>query len=214
MFRLLDDCPIVVVDVRLLLCAIPKVATTTFIPEMVYDRVLGARVALHSAFLGDLLAKQLELRDYCKVAFVRNPWARVVSTCDSKICAPHPSFVRTLFIRYPGIWHRMPFEDFVEWLCGSEDGKDAVADRHWISQHRFLYSGGVQLVDRVARLESLDREFQRICEDLGREPVRLRNRSLKTTAGGSSYRHYYNDHTVSLVARRYAEDTQRFGYEF
>ncbi len=205
---------IVIDDVGLLLCGIPKVAGTSFTQELVYNRVLGDRVALYSVFLGHLLTRHPKLREYHKVAFVRNPWARVVSVYNSKICAPRPAYARTFFIRYRGLRHGMPFGDFIEWLCESDEGRDGVADRHWISQHRFLYAEGSLLVDRVARIESLNEEFAQICDDLGVARRRLGNYSLKTTAGGASYLPYYNDHTAALITQRYSSDIELFGYDF
>ena len=205
---------IVIDDVGLLLCSIPKVAGTSFTQELVYNRALGDRVALYSTYLGDLLVRRPALREYHKVAFVRNPWARAVSVYNSKICAPRPAYVRTFFIRYRGLRHGMPFEDFIEWLCKSDEGRDAVADRHWISQHRFLYAEGSLLVDRIARIESLNAEFDQICDDLGVARRRLGNYSLKTTEGGASYLQCYNDHTAALIARRYSRDIELFGYNF
>lgn len=205
---------IVVHDAKLLICGIPKVATTTFIQEFVYNKILGERVELHSAYLPDFLQKNPDLIEYHKVAFVRNPWSRVVSIYNSKICNPNPSFVRTFFIRYRGLSYGMPFDEFVHWLCETEEGGDSMADRHWVSQSLFLYKDGNLLVDHVAHIESMGEELLRLGSDIGREEIKLGNYSLKTTKGGGSYRDRYDDVLRDLVAKRYADDIQLFNYRF
>ena len=201
-------------ELGFLLCGIPKVATTTFMRELVYDSRLGHAASMHSCFLGDLLARRPALRDYHKLVFVRNPWARVVSVYNSKICAAHPSYVASIFLRYRGLRHRMPFEQFVSWLCTSEEGADDAADRHWISQHRFFQVSGQCLVDHIAKVEAMDEEWRLLGERLGIDLPSLGNHSLKTSAGGLEYRSYYTDRTADLVAQRYATDIELCNYEF
>jgi hypothetical protein len=108
----------------------------------------------------------------------------------------------------------MPFGEFVRWLCESDDGRDAVADRHWLSQHRFLYDDEQLLVDDVSKLEEIDHAFARLCSDVGVSAAKLSNHSLKTTSGGRSYREAYDGETRELVRERYLKDIELFGYDF
>lgn len=205
---------IAVHDISLLVCALPKVASSSFIQELVADRSLGDNVTWRPKYLGELLSEYPELDQYFKITFVRNPWARVVSVYNSHICSSTPYEVRSLFVRYPELWHGMPFEAFVRFLGQSPRGRDEVADHHWISQHRFIYDDGRLLVDRVGRLEKLDEELGRLSEQLGVEFPSLGNYSVKTTEGARTYRQWYDDTTAELVAQRYAKDISLFDYEF
>ena len=201
-------------DCRLLICGIPKVATTTFTHKLVYHRVLGSNVGMKTGKLSELLRENPRLADYYKVAFVRNPWARVVSAYNSKVCAKKPMFVASIFIRYRGIRHKMPFEEFIEWLCNSEEGSDSCADRHWISQALLIRHEGTVLVDKVARVEHLQEDWEEICRELKVDPPRLENLSLRTSSETDSYRRYYSERTQALVRKRYADDVRFFDYEF
>jgi hypothetical protein len=205
---------IILDDVRVLYCGIPKLGTRTFIHELMEKKTLGDNLRVYNASLAKLLALNPSLKDYYSFSFVRNPWARVVSVYKSKICHPNISAVRTYFIRYKDLHYRMPFSDFVEWLCCSEEGRDEFADRHWISQYYFLYSGPNQLVDYIAYFEDLSCEWQSICEKIGVNHFELENYSRKTSSDLKSYRTFYNERTANLVAERYARDIELFGYKF
>ena len=74
-------------------------------------------------------------------------------------------------------------------------------------------SEGRPLVDFVGRFESLRDSFREICRQLG---IRRPLPHAKKSAGRafSDYRGYYTEATREAVAKRYARDIARFGYEF
>jgi hypothetical protein len=56
--------------------------------------------------------------------------------------------------------------------------------------------------------------LRQICEKVGVAAPKLENHSLRTTAGGASYRSYYSDRTAEAVMRRYATDIALLNYTF
>lgn len=199
---------------KLLICGIPKIATTTLMHELVFNNALNKDVKMQTGSLANLLERRPELNNYYKVSFVRNPYSRVVSVYRSKICAQKPFHVASIFIRYKGLRHNMPFKDFVYWLCQSSEGDDSTADRHWISQYQFIRNEGRWMIDYIARFENLKEDWNQICDKLDINPPELHNYSLKTSRSPTSYRAYYSSDLQELIAERYSEDIRLLGYEF
>ena len=202
---------------------IPKVATSSFRRWQAQFEAIRTRSPLSK-----VVTDQAERERYYRFAFVRNPWSRVVSCYNDKICNVNKINKITIMARYPGLTPNMSFPDFVDWLC-SEEGQDAYADPHWRSQHDLLAdeSGKVRL-DFVGRLENLQGDMDEVCERISipkfKIPHRNRARNGQETGeageNGESgreprhYRDYYTNETRDLVAERYKKDLETFGYRF
>lgn len=162
-----------------------------------------------------------QFQTYFKFAFVRNPWARMVSL-------------------YRHLSYGVAFRDF---LMG-EFRTRVWKEMYWFvrPQVEFIMSeDGDWLVDFVGRFENLQRDFDAICRQLGlpstplphvnkaqdhavkvrpslhpRRLLRyLRKRRYRRPAPQfPHWRDYYDESTRSLVATLYAEDIHRFGYAF
>ncbi len=76
---------------------------------------------------------------------------------------------------------------------------------------RHLELNGEVAVENFIRFEQLKTDFQKICRTIGLPELELPhvNASHRT-----SYRDYYTDETKEIVANRYAEDIEYFGYTF
>jgi len=154
-----------------------------------------------------------------KFAFVRNPWARMVS-----------------------IYHHLSAgKSFRDYVLGDFSGK-AWEKMAWFvgPQADFVYSAeGELLVDFVGRFERLQADFDAICERLGLPPTplphvnraqdhrriylspvprkalrSLRKRLTKPAPRFPRYQDYYDAGTRAFVAERYHADIALFGYRF
>ncbi|MGB0723458.1 MAG: sulfotransferase family 2 domain-containing protein [Gammaproteobacteria bacterium] len=163
-----------------------------------------------------------EIDTHFSFAFVRNPWARLVS---EYLFYPvrHHSFREFVLHHFPG-----PGAD------DHETGNDRY--RHILPQHRFVCdSEGRPHVDFIGRFENLEADFQTAMERLGRPDIRLaqagnshaggfaralRHRGLVEEGARVSnvrrpdYRHFYDDQTRAFVDEFYAQDIALFGYAF
>jgi len=149
-----------------------------------------------------------------KFAFVRNPWARLLSE-----------------YRYRNYFHHRSFKDFVLHKMPSPGFDDKY--RHVMPQYDMLYDKeGNLLVDYVGRFETLQQDFDRVCEKLAIEDSRLphrnpsdkKSRDLKRKLknllfmNGENRHHsltdFYDDETRDAVADYYRKDIETFGYQF
>ena len=179
--------------------------------------------------LADLLTDHPEIRDWFVFTFVRNPWARAVSTWRNKVVdvnPDQPAAARRLE-RFADLYPGMPFDEFVDFLAHSPGGSDDGTDRHWTSQHLFLRDAAGEIrVDFVGRIERMAGDFQVVAERIGLGDVDLP--LLNTRLGWTprteedadavqrhdDYRNHYTPRTRDLIAERYATDIELFGYDF
>ena len=194
---------------------IPKVGCTTI--STVCAKILQIDIgnaSVHKAYLpcaGDI--KKSRYRNHFKFAFVRNPWDRLVSCYVDKV-RPDRTFTNEWFKNGVGrglhslrLFHAgMSFEEFV---AAVEEIPDARADRHFRSQHRFLYDDEeVCIVDYIGRFEDFDMDpiFRGMNIPAINVPHKQRSTSKKASA------EYYTDDLRERVAVRYAKDITLFGY--
>ena len=145
--------------------------------------------------------------DYFKFAFVRNPWEQVVSA-------------------YHYVW----YSDIMEWWRVGSRSKP-WSFKKWIKSRHFTrpngwkknrcYRGnqlcwistrdGDLLADFIGRFENLQEDFNIICDKIGIPQQELQH---KNATKHKCYTEYYDDETRKIVAEKYAEDIEYFGYEF
>jgi hypothetical protein len=136
-----------------------------------------------------------------KFSFVRNPWDRMVSLykyfADQSTCG----FKEFLFGEFLEKYWTQRY-----WFVGPQ--WEFVADEH-----------GQFLVDYIGRFETLQGDFDRVCERLG-IAMRTLPHVNRSGAGKASmetakqYVAYYDDDAKDLVARLYKRDIELFDYKF
>lgn len=158
-------------------------------------------------------AKGINLDDYFKFVFVRNPFDRLVSTWE-----------------IPFIKFRYSFDEFVE----IDTSNTISPNKHyrkcdWLAktQYDIVSDGGKLLVDYVGKYENINEDFEYVRKKLdipkkitlvaGRSPVDYEllpyvNKTVKKDH--SHYRDYFNTNTRELVERYYKKDLETFEYEF
>jgi hypothetical protein len=158
-----------------------------------------------------------------KFAFVRNPFARLVSEYE-----------------YVGYSWKMSFARFVEWSFANVTARHSDMARHIFPQTEYVTDGnGDYIVDFIGRLENIDADFRHVATVLGLAETQLPHINKAGDLGGSSfsevfkknskkilrrfqgranqrrpYQEYYTPQLQARVADFYADDLQRFGYGF
>lgn len=155
-----------------------------------------------------------EFSDFYKFSFVRNPWARLVSE-----------------YRYRNFLSHKSFKDFVMNKLPPPGRDDKY--RHVMPQSEMLYDDdGQLLVDFVGKFESLQKDFDQVCQHLGFDDsalphvnssdkksreLRRRARNFLRRNGESdlhSYVDFYDDESREFVSQLYRADIQNFDYSF
>ncbi|MBX3438397.1 MAG: sulfotransferase family 2 domain-containing protein [Planctomycetaceae bacterium] len=138
-----------------------------------------------------------EFESYFKFAFIRNPWARIVSWYKNVIQDPV---------------HRQNFK--VDQDCSFPD----FLHKHgsiWGLQSQLYWlrdTNGEIPLDFIGRFENLAEHFRVVCERLGLQNVELPH--LVKAHDSRPYTALYNDESRRIVAERYAEEIDLFGYQF
>ncbi len=164
-----------------------------------------------------------EFSSMYKFAFVRNPWARLVSEFRYRNFAPRIGFKEFVLSNFPE-----PADD------SYASGEDHY--RHVIPQSRFVFDEhGRCLLDFVGRFESLARDFRFVAEKLNLSIRELPHSNASKSHGNfhgnglvakfkaffgheqiyaETYQSLYDAETRRFVEFNYAEDIERFGYKF
>ena len=164
--------------------------------QTIYDE-LGVRHALAKRIRTVLGQERYEA--FFKFAFVRNPWARLVSQYEYILQTNHHG--KRNHVKKLG-----SFESFIE---------DQATQRN-INQAKWLVDDKNNLiVDYVGKLESIEKDYDFICEKLGINiPVKLSHSNRSQKRKGNSYRNYYSEYTKNLVYKSTQQDIELFGYTF
>ncbi len=139
--------------------------------------------------------------DFYKFAFVRNPWDLQVSMYHFILREPTSS-------TYPQVSALGSFEAFIEWVIKTPAPyPKGITKSQW---QMICDESGNLLVDFVGRYETLQQDFEFICQKLAiSEKLPHLNKSQHY-----DYRDYYNDYTQNLVAEHFKLDIELFGYKF
>jgi len=142
-------------------------------------------------------------RSLYKFAFVRNPWDLQVSSYHH-IQRERPHLLAGI----------TSFDDFLAWKLEGERAYhyilDASTEPQWDS---LIDLRGRCIVDFIGRYERLADDYQQACQNIGLPKIpALPHR--RQTDRRRDYRRYYTDRSAELIAKHFAADIERFGYQF
>jgi len=164
---------------------------------------LGLKFPRHAKAVAALEMLPTEVyQHFFKFTIVRNPWDLQVSSYHH-IRREKPAVLE-------GVNN---FEEFLKRKFAPERAYDFMLDISAERQSEYLTDlQGRIIVDFVGRYETLQQDFDQICERIGIAPTPLPH--LRRAHDREDYRRYYTDELADLVAEHYAADLQHLGYTF
>jgi len=198
---------IVVPELGLCFVPTPKVANRSIKAAVAAAAWPGYRGDPHLAGWRYRPVSSLKRTGLYSFGFVRNPLDRLYSCYAQKIVFYGRMRNMPLeFWRYGDTFHPdMTFARFVEAVV---EIPDRIADRHFRSQHTFLYHRGAPTVDFIGRFEHLEQDWAAIRRRFDLPPLEHHNRSPHPL-----YSKAYTPELARAAAERYARDITLFGYE-
>ena len=185
----------------------------------VHMAIHGSTFNRQRQIFGELNQKQ---KTYFAFTFVRNPFERLVSCYRDKIIYT-PSHYNTpdeYFKNYYKYYNKYPldtgisFEAFVSLIAHIPD---SLSDRHFKSQASVIFDeNGVQQVDFIGKLETVNEDWTYIAKRFGFETVLAKQNTTDTKKHALAHRDYRNYYTPALaeqVYHRYQKDVELLGYE-
>lgn len=144
-------------------------------------------------------ATRSEFNEYFKFTVVRNPWARTYSWYKNVMRNP---------------LHGIPPCDFSTFVREYSDSWALKSQLHWIRD----FDGAIPL-DAVVRYEQLNEQMVDVLQTLGFKDCTLPHvlKSSSKTADKQTddyYQAFYDDDTRTLIAERFHEEIELFGYTF
>lgn len=183
---------------------------TEFIPDLVpymgtHDHAVWAKNK--GEFIWD---------EYYKVAFVRNPWDRLLSwymmiTQFSEYFVQQGSAHQINHLWRYVLENSTSFESFLYNCTATIDDNDGKKNFLFNQLDYVTDESGKIIVDFVGRFESLHDDMQQVFDGLHLSDLELAHHNASTR---SHYQDYYTHATRRLVARRYERDIDFFGYCF
>ena len=211
--------PVVSERRRLIFYSVSKAASSTLArlflelegyPEPSSRPEMWRMVEKHRVPRPTLDSQQSKYSGYFRFTFVRNPWDRLVSCYLNKVVAPCPN-VSGPFLIYPKIrFNRMSFTDFVRFV---HHVPDDLCDKHFRPQSTSFDDKDVDFIGRVERFtDDLAQVIERA--KLDTHLLEYGHKYVNKSRQRKPYTDYYTAETRRLVAEKYKDDIQRFGYRF
>lgn len=155
-----------------------------------------------------------KLSTYFKFTVVRNPWDRIVSHFSfvKKLIQNENQPSKEMLISEYGI--DFTFDDFVKNKLNvlTVGGTKYVNKLKTANQIDWIKNSKNELdIDYICKFENLQYDFNEVCDKIGIPQQQLPH---KNKTHHKHYTEYYDDETREIVANRYAEDIEYFGYKF
>ena len=182
----------------------PKVANSNFCKSILKLDDTSYYITIDKNEFGTLY------KDYFVFSFVRNPWQRIYSAYKNKICFPQKVIMIGYYISYSGLYHKMPFSEYIDFLF-TDEGKDDYTDNHWVSQSELLSYKDKLICNYVGKLEEQDKGLDEIEKQINVR-LEIEGHEKRNYKGKNGYLDFYTKDLINQVYKRYKKDCMIFDY--
>ncbi len=188
--------------------SVPKTASISIQFSLGYGHDVPEPDQYHQS-IDAVLKAQPWAEPFYKFAFVRNPWARLLSLYNDFTLKRGNQYSALVKHDKPLLSEFANFEDLCLRLPESSWSKDIF----FRSQTEQLSIDGKLSMDYYGRFETIEQDFKTICNHIGLGDVEL----LQVNVGKydkSSHQPWYSVRAREAVAAFYKQDIENFNYEF
>jgi len=146
-------------------------------------------------------------KQYYFFTFVRSPFSRMASLYLNKFCNQQNISQRGFgYSKYlGGVLDRN--DSFESFLTKVSKIPDVLCDRHFKPQAYLINQEAIK-IDYIGKFENFNEDYTALSERFG-----LRELNVINQSASYNLRDLYTQKTLDLVAARYAEDIEQFGYK-
>ena len=137
----------------------------------------------------------LEIDNYFKWCFVRDPYTRFISGMLSHVINTELKGLNDNQIR----------NKITEFVLKGEFGGEVLRP-----QHEFVEVEGKNVMDFLGRFENINEDWSNVCKRIGVQPVDLPH---KMKGNYTNYDYYYTPETRAIISKHYKKDFKMFGYK-
>lgn len=194
---------------RFVYIAVPKTATSSM-HSALGEHTGHPEPAEHHMAYEKALERYPHIENYFSFGFVRNPWAKMVSTYYDFTLHRGRQYSAKVRMEHPLLSEFADFEDF----CINLKNSDWCMDIFFVPQTWLVTDENDTPLDFIGRYENLEEDFRFVCEKIG-----FGNRNLEKYNVGKhnnkDYRaHFKSDKAIHAIGDLFASDVRMFGYEF
>jgi len=182
---------------KLLWFRVSKVGTRTMLHELEKSGVKLENT--HQRFIP--YSREI-YENYLKVAFVRNPWDRLVSCWKNKVVDSNSfGLEKELYLQL------QEFSAFIEFISQLNIDKTDIHIRRQSAMMDY------ENIDFLGRFETYEVDVVKLFELIGFEKHNVANKN-ESSMGNISYRKFYSAQDKCIVGDLYAKDIELFNYEY
>jgi hypothetical protein len=173
----------------------------------------------HATYADLQESKQIDdISKYYVWSFVRNPWARALSSYEDcpELHEFVPNFHTYIDILYK---HRHIFKNkkYIRW-SGLQIPEIPIGRIHFWPAHLCLQNEqGHVSVDFIGKLENINQDMKHVCKILEvnyTKPLHINQRKGKRNRKNTHYKDIYDDTLINKVGEIYGKDVEMFNYTY
>jgi hypothetical protein len=158
--------------------------------------------------------ESFNLRSKVLFTFVRNPYTRILSAYLDKV--KDKEYAKKYQKEIKNYSEKgLSFLSFCRWLKGGGFKKDP----HWMPQSWFINVFGVDKLDHIGKVESLNSDIQKIFKEISNIGQKIDIKEAKfsdhknhSTGASKKLKKYYDKECLSIVRQFYKKDFEVLGY--